>query len=188
MIARKSEFEFDAAGNAVRMIGAVRDVTDRTRTQLALEKSEAQFSALAQNMPTQVWTARADGAMDWFNERTYAYSGEPHGSLDGDGWARLVHPEDRQTAVERWAQAVASGEVYDTELRLRDCEGSIAGISRGPCRSRTPMVPSLPGSAQIPRSKRRSRQRPLTRRTATGSGRSAATSCWSAISRARSRR
>ncbi|MFT4056430.1 MAG: PAS domain S-box protein [Novosphingobium sp.] len=123
VIARKSEFEFDADGRPIRMIGAVSDVTDRTRTQLALEKSEAQFSALAQNMPTQVWTARADGAMDWFNERTYAYSGEPQGSLDGDGWTRLVHPEDREIAVERWAQAVATGEVYDTELRLRDCEG-----------------------------------------------------------------
>ncbi|WP_232492369.1 PAS domain S-box protein [Novosphingobium kaempferiae] len=123
VIARKSEFEFDPAGNAVRMIGAVSDVTDRKRTQLALEKSEAQFSALAQNMPTQVWTARADGRFDWFNDRAYAYSGEPRGALEGDGWARLVHPDDRAATLHQWSSALATGESYDTELRLRDAEG-----------------------------------------------------------------
>lgn len=123
VIARKSEFEFDAAGNAVRMIGAVSDVTDRKRTQLALEKSEAQFSALAQNMPTQVWTARADGLLDWFNDRAYAYSGEPRGALEGDGWTRLVHPDDRAATLRQWSGALATGKVYDTELRLRDAEG-----------------------------------------------------------------
>ncbi|MEE4452729.1 PAS domain S-box protein [Novosphingobium resinovorum] len=124
VIARKSDFEFDAAGNAVRMIGAVQDVTDRKRTQMALEKSEAQFSALAQNMPTHVWTARADGQLDWFNDRAYQYSGEPRGALEGDGWTRLIHPEDRETAVLRWTRALRTGEIFDTELRLRDADGA----------------------------------------------------------------
>ncbi|TCK31541.1 PAS domain S-box-containing protein [Ancylobacter aquaticus] len=123
IIARKAGYERDEAGRPVRMVGAVQDVTDRRMTQLALEKSEAQFSALAQNMPNQVWTARADGALDWFNDQIYVYSGAAPGTLDGEGWTRLVHADDLPNARERWGRAVASGETYETEMRLRDAGG-----------------------------------------------------------------
>ncbi|MET0374176.1 MAG: PAS domain S-box protein, partial [Rhizorhabdus sp.] len=123
ILARKADYERDADGTPIRLVGAVQDVTDRRRVQRALEMSEAQFSALAQNMPNQVWTARADGWLDWFNDQVYAYCGAERGSLDGDGWTRLVHPDDLPQAVERWAAALASGATYETEFRLRDAEG-----------------------------------------------------------------
>ncbi|MDE2405172.1 MAG: PAS domain S-box protein [Sphingomonadales bacterium] len=123
-IARKAEYELDADGTPVRMIGAVQDVTDRHRIQQALAKSEAQFSALAQNMPTLVWTARADGALDWFNDRMYAYSGEAPGTLFGDGWMRVLHPDDLAPATDRWQAAVAGGHTFETEFRLRDRDGA----------------------------------------------------------------
>ncbi|GGC48186.1 PAS domain S-box protein [Chelatococcus reniformis] len=124
IIARKADYERDAAGQPVRMVGVVQDVTDRRRIQMALEKSEAQFSALAQNMPNQVWTARADGALDWFNDQVYAYCGAARGSLRGDGWMQIVHPEDQPRTRERWAQALASGDTYEAEFRLRDADGA----------------------------------------------------------------
>ena len=124
IIARKAGYERDEAGRPVRMVGAAQDVTDRRRTQMALEKSEAQFSALAQNMPNQVWTARADGALDWFNDQIYVYSGAAPGSLDGEGWSCLVHPDDLPNARGRWARAVASGQTYEVEMRLRDAGGT----------------------------------------------------------------
>ncbi|WP_371345557.1 PAS domain S-box protein [Ancylobacter sp. IITR112] len=124
IMARKAAYDRDEAGRPVRLVGAVLDVTERRRTQMALEKSEAQFSALAQNMPNQVWTARADGGFDWFNDQIYAYSGSARGSLDGDGWTRLVHPDDLPGARERWAEALESGATYEAEFRLRAADGS----------------------------------------------------------------
>lgn len=123
IIARKGEYERDAQGRVLRLVGAVQDVTERRRVQQALEKSEAGFSALAQFMPNQVWTARADGWLDWFNEQVYRYSGAARGTLDGEGWTRLVHPEDLPDAVARWRAALAAGEKYETEFRLRDAQG-----------------------------------------------------------------
>lgn len=119
IIARKAEYEI-VDGTPVRLVGAVQDATERRRVQRALERSEAQFSALAQNMPNQVWTARADGQIDWANEQLYHYSGVEHGSLDGEGWIRLVHPDDLPTARERWEASIESGQIYEAEFRLRD--------------------------------------------------------------------
>ncbi|MET0250643.1 MAG: PAS domain S-box protein [Novosphingobium sp.] len=123
IIARKAEYECDTGGKPIRLVGAVRDITERRRVQRALEMSEAQFSALAQNMPNQVWTAQADGGLDWFNDQVYAYCGAERGSLDGDRWTRIVHPDDLPQAVERWATALATGATYETEFRLRNAAG-----------------------------------------------------------------
>ena len=122
-IARRADYEYDAAGQPLRLVGVVQDVTDRHRIQRALEKSEAQFSALAQNMPNHVWTARADGWFDWFNDQVYSYSGAAPGSLDGEGWTRLVHEDDLARTLERWSAALATGETFENEYRLRDAKG-----------------------------------------------------------------
>ena len=122
-IARKAEFEFDEAGKPIRLVGIVQDISERRRIQVALEKSEAQFSALAQNMPNQVWTARADGSLDWFNDQVYAYSGLSRSTLHGDGWTAMVHADDLPGALARWKAALATGETYETEFRLRNKAG-----------------------------------------------------------------
>jgi PAS domain S-box-containing protein len=122
-IARRADYEYDDEGRPCRLVGVVQDVTDRLRIERALEKSEAQFSALAQNMPNQVWTARADGWVDWFNDQTCTYSGMPLASLVGSGWTELVHPDDLPLALERWRASLGTGEPFEIEFRLRNREG-----------------------------------------------------------------
>jgi PAS domain S-box-containing protein len=124
IIARKGEYELDAGGRPVRLVGAVQDATERRRVQLALERSEAQFGALAQNMPNQVWTAREDGMLDWLNDQVYLYSGAPRGSLEGTGWTSLIHPTDLPETEERWTKALKDGEHYESEFRIRNAQGT----------------------------------------------------------------
>ncbi len=99
------------------------DALERARAEEGLRTSEARFRTLAQAMPNHVWTAPANGLLDWFNDQVYDYSGAARGSLDGQGWASLVHPDDLPVAAPRWAAALASGERYETEFRLRRADG-----------------------------------------------------------------
>ena len=78
----------------------------------------------AQAVPNHVWASTADGKLYWFNERVYDYSGAEQGSLDGDSWASIVHPEDLPDAARLWGEALAAGTVYETEFRIRCAEGA----------------------------------------------------------------
>lgn len=82
--------ELDADGAAIRFPGVLIDIDRRKRTEHArladqdtLRESEASFRALAQALPNQVWTARPDGLLDWFNQRTIDYSGIPSSASAG---------------------------------------------------------------------------------------------------------
>ncbi len=99
------------------------DAVERARAEVALRDSEAQFSTLAQALPNQVWTSRPDGYLDWFNARTYEYSGAEPGELDGAGWVKLVQPDDLALAAERWAASRATGTIYEVEFRLKRRDG-----------------------------------------------------------------
>ncbi len=122
-IARKAEFERDAEGRAVRLVGAVQDVTERKADQRAIEESAAQFSTFAQALPNHVWTALPDGSLDWFNDRVHDYAGATLGGPDGPSWQSIVHPDDRSLTNTRWATALATGAPYETEFRLARADG-----------------------------------------------------------------
>jgi PAS domain S-box-containing protein len=93
------------------------------RTRAAADATEQHYRFLAESIPQQVWTAEADGALDYVNRRALEYfSVEPEGVLGG-GWQAVVHADDIEAAVERWQRSVATGETYEVEFRLRSASG-----------------------------------------------------------------
>jgi PAS domain S-box-containing protein len=123
-IARKAEYERDASGKPVRLVGVVQDVTERRSAQRAIEESAATFHVFTQAVPNHVWTASPGGLLDWANNRAFAYSGHDATTLVRDGWEAWLHPEDLARATDAWRKALATGEDYETEFRIRRKDGA----------------------------------------------------------------
>lgn len=104
----------------VRVVGTVTDVTEKHQISQALSESEGRLRAALDAIPQMVWTSRPDGYHDFFNARWYEFTGIVPGSSDGMAYLELFHPDDRSRLVERWANALGTGEPYQIEYRLRD--------------------------------------------------------------------
>ncbi|PWV97241.1 PAS domain S-box-containing protein [Hoeflea marina] len=113
----------DSSANVTGILVQGYDVTDQKRAEEAARESESRFRSLAQSMPNHAWTALADGSLDWFNARVYEYSGLGEAELAGTGWARMVHEDDVGDVGKAWQAAVAAGDEYQTEFRLRRHDG-----------------------------------------------------------------
>lgn len=93
--------------------------------QLAgIAEQEDRFRLAIDMIPQIVWSALPDGHHDYYNRRWYEFTGMEAGSTDGEGWAELFHPEDRQRAWPLWRHSLATGEPYEVEYRLRAADGS----------------------------------------------------------------
>lgn len=124
----------DEAGRAVRFPGILIDITDRKRTEAALQDSEARLAAIVDSIDQMIWSTRPDGFHDYFNARWYAFTGVPPGSTDGEGWAGLFHPDDQERAWARWRHSLSTGEPYQIEYRLRHHTGEYRWvIGRAQC-------------------------------------------------------
>ncbi|HZV34078.1 MAG TPA: PAS domain S-box protein [Verrucomicrobiae bacterium] len=93
---------------------------DNARLYRAVMKSESHFRKLADAMPQIVWTARANGQVDYFNNRWYEYTGLPAGSLGEHGWMAVLHPEDCERCLEGWKKSIAGGRQFEAECRLQE--------------------------------------------------------------------
>lgn len=115
---------FDEHG-ALRLVVLISsDMTDRARRERALRESEERFRALADSMPQLVWTAASDGVVDYYNARVREYAGIEQ-ALDGTwSWQPIVHPDDLAATVAAWSGAIAHGENYQCEHRVRMRDGS----------------------------------------------------------------
>jgi PAS domain S-box-containing protein len=119
-------------GGVTGVSAIVRDISESKRAERALRDSEARLATLTEAMPQLVWTADANGDVEYFNRRWYDFTGTTRAQSVGRGWIRTVHPDDQPIVKERWEQALGRGEPTEIESRLRGADGRYQWfLSRG---------------------------------------------------------
>jgi PAS domain S-box-containing protein len=93
---------------------------DHTRAEAMLLASDARFRQLADSMPHIVWTADAEGHIDYFNKSWYEFTGHNRDSQMLSTLESILHPDDVSRSRETWAEAVKSGGPHSTEYRFWD--------------------------------------------------------------------
>lgn len=123
---------FDLSGSMIGLVSVERNITQSKRAEKALKESEERFRQLADSMPQLVWTARADGTVDYYNQRSQEFSGIQPGPGDSWEWSPALHEDDKQSTVEAWQHAVQTGQMYQIEHRVYRVDGSLRWyLSRG---------------------------------------------------------
>ena len=90
------------------------------------------FRAILESIPQMVW-AHLPGLdqHEYYNRQWLEFTGVPL-EPDGSTRRRLIHPDDRERAMSAWRRALAAGEPYQAEYRLRHRSGEYRWIlSRG---------------------------------------------------------
>jgi PAS domain S-box-containing protein len=95
---------------------------DRQRRRRA--RGAARFGQLAQAMPQIVFIADAAGQVRFINERWTESTGYASDAALGSGWTRLIHPDDRQSAIETLRSAMKAGRLAEHEHRVLYADGS----------------------------------------------------------------
>jgi PAS domain S-box-containing protein len=101
----------------LEFVGAVMDVT-------AAKEAEDRIRLIINAVPALIWTARADGRLDFISQRWLDYAGintETVGS--GELGERSVHPDDIDQLRNKWRVAVAEGNPFEAEIRVRRFDG-----------------------------------------------------------------
>ncbi|WP_375745097.1 ATP-binding protein [Corallococcus interemptor] len=113
----------DAAGTALRMVGAMQDVTQRKAAEDALRRSEEEFRTLAEALPEAVFVTAPDGSVTYVNGVLTEQTGVRAETLLDRGYRHVVHPDDLPLSGQAWVEALKRGDRYQAEHRVRYRDG-----------------------------------------------------------------
>jgi diguanylate cyclase (GGDEF)-like protein/PAS domain S-box-containing protein len=109
------------------LAGVLAGALDAAGRYAELARAEGRFRSLVEQIPAVTYVDRAvTGEPIYASPQLETLFGVPPAEwLDGlDGWARRIHPEDREAATSSYGEAVRSGRPYRHEYRLIDRDGN----------------------------------------------------------------
>ncbi len=107
----------------VRMVGTLRDITERVDAERSLRQNEERFRELAHNIDQIVWTCDATGQPTWFNDRWYEFADVPLERMIDEGWSMLVHPAHAERVAQRFRHCILTGETWEDTFPVRSKHG-----------------------------------------------------------------
>ena len=117
--------ELQAANDTLRAsrVAALNLMEDALDAGKQAEESELFYRQTLESIPGMVFTTRPDGYCDYQSQQWVEFTGVPMREHLGDGWNRLLHPDDRPKAFAAWRAAVEGRAPYDLEYRVRRHDG-----------------------------------------------------------------
>lgn len=99
-------------------IGIMRDITERKRTEFALQRSEDSLNRAQVVAQIGSWNLDiASNRLEWSEEAHRMFGIPPKTAIDLDTLVSTVHPDDREKVLKAWNEAVA-GAPFDIEHRI----------------------------------------------------------------------
>ena len=115
----------NADGEIYGILNMATDVTEQVVSRKRIEEKNKELQFVMDVMPQLVWHTQPDGQVDFVNKIYLDYTGLPAEQLTGHQWAALVHPDDMESSIRLWQQALAGvSDTYTVEHRLRGRDGT----------------------------------------------------------------
>ena len=100
-----------------------KEIAERERAEKAVRESEDRLRLVIDTIPHQIWSGPTAGSLDFCNAQWRSYTGLTQEELQGEGWQRILHPDDRERALKAWRESAAHGTPYEQEVRRRGADG-----------------------------------------------------------------
>jgi PAS domain S-box-containing protein len=88
-----------------------------------LHESEEQFRTLANSIPQLAWMADAQGAIFWYNQRWYDFTGTSPDDLPVWGWRKAQHPDHVERVIQHVENSQKAGKHWEDIFPLLNKAG-----------------------------------------------------------------
>ena len=93
-----------------------------------LRESQKLFQTLATVSPVGIFRTDAEGHCTYVNQRWCEIAGLMPEEAHGEGWARALHPEDRERVFGEWHEAAKENLPFQSEYRFQRPDGVVSWV------------------------------------------------------------
>ncbi|WP_051224495.1 PAS domain S-box protein [Flavobacterium tegetincola] len=99
------------------------ETTSKKEVADQLKASEERFKTLADNIPNLAWMTTKEGALYWYNQKWYDYTGTTPDKVMGWDWQQVIHPDYLPIVLKEWKAALSSGTSFELIYPLLGANG-----------------------------------------------------------------
>ena len=121
------EYSASAIYGGKKVTGAVVtfvDISARKQQEELIRESGERFRTLADNMAQLAWMADSNGAIGWYNQRWYDYTGTTPEEMRGWGWKTVHHPDYVEGVITKFQESIKNGTEWEDVFPLRGKDGT----------------------------------------------------------------
>ena len=114
----------DESGNVIHWYGTETDIEDLKQAQVKLRHDEQELRRMTDAIPQAIVVLRPDGTTMYANQVTLAYTGLILEEVQAENFReRIFHPHDLERVKDERQKALAIGEPFELEQRIRRNDG-----------------------------------------------------------------
>ncbi|WP_432671738.1 PAS domain S-box protein [Flavobacterium sp. SM2513] len=110
-------------GEVGGVLVTVIETTSKKKVDDQLKASEERFKTLADNIPNLAWMTTKEGALYWYNQKWYEYTGTTPDKVMGWDWQQVIHPDYLSIVLKEWKAALNSGTSFELIYPLLGANG-----------------------------------------------------------------
>ena len=114
-------------GKVIAVNATILKITDRKKYESELlrskqfaEEERKRFESLSNIIPEIIWTALANGNVNFMNERFFEYFKCKDATPRKSALLHLIHFKNRKDLLRSWIEAVKNGEKFEAEVLLKN--------------------------------------------------------------------
>lgn len=115
----------DNDGRVVGLAGTLQDATESVSLQILLQEKERLLTEMAESINDVFWITNSEGDQVLYMSPKYSeIYGKSMESIyaDGNSWADNIHPDDKPTVFQEWAENRLNGK-FEVEYRINHPDG-----------------------------------------------------------------
>src|SRR5215470_5441436 len=111
------------AGKPRGVFALYQDIGERIRAEERLKASEELFRKLSEAAPVGIFRHDVGDRCSYVNQRWIEMTGMSAEEACGDGWKKLLHPEDTDRVQRSWRQTFENRALFKDSYRYVHCDG-----------------------------------------------------------------
>jgi two-component system, sensor histidine kinase and response regulator len=117
----------DATGKPQYLVALTEDITERKRSEEAIQESEELFRSIFENAPVGIGLYNVPKSQYFTNRALHEILGYTHDDLSSvEKWDQIVHPDERASGAKRYAELIEGKKSHDAwEQRFIRSDGRL---------------------------------------------------------------
>lgn len=110
-------------GNVIGVLIISFNISEKVKAEKQIIESEEKYRFLTESISEILWSADAEGNIDFVNKLGQQKLGKSLEFLIDNSWLSIIHDDDKEQVIDKWTESISNAKTFNNEQRMKVANG-----------------------------------------------------------------